>query len=169
MKSSSKIILVIAGYCVALLIAFLVTSIYIAVTNGPDRQTYGSMYAFGDSILCLAIFGVASIPASAMTLFFLRPHPTFWRIVSNGALLIAATSVGTLAVYLMRPTADTFLYVWAEASPLRFFLAPLLAIAFFLCILFAPTRASRFALLCASVTETIVFVWVALLWFRPIS
>jgi hypothetical protein len=169
MKSSSKVLLVVAGYLVALVIAAVVVSIYIAATHRPDRQASSGMSAFGDSILFLGVFGLAAIPATGAALFFLRPYHTFWRIISVGALANASTGVAALATYLVRPTASTgsFLGAWSELSPLRLLLAPLLAIAFFLSVLFAPTRASRLALLCASVIEIVVFVWVALIWFHP--
>lgn len=169
MRASSKVILVVAGYLAALLIAFLVVDLYIAATYGPDRQTYSGMFAFGDSILFLGVFALAAIPASGAALFFLRPYPTFWHVLSVGALAIATTGVAALAAYLISPNVSrgTGLGAWAGLSPLRFLLAPPLAIAFFLSVLFAPTHASRVALLCASVIESVVIAWVAFIWFRP--
>ncbi len=169
MKSPSKVILVVAGYLGALVVAFVVVGLYIAATNGPDRQAYSGMFAFGDSLLFLGVFALAAIPATAMALFFLRPYPTFWRITSAGALAIAATGVAALAVFLVPANTSNgaFFSVWSEFSPLRIFLAPPFAVGFFLFMLFAPTRASRIAFFCASLIETIVFVWVALIWFQP--
>jgi hypothetical protein len=40
-----------AGYVAAVAVASLVLRVYIAATSGPDRQTYGGMYAFGGSLL----------------------------------------------------------------------------------------------------------------------
>jgi len=60
MRPAAKAGLVAIGYIAALAIAFLVTRIYIAATNGPDRQTYGAMFDFGDSLLFLGVFGLAS-------------------------------------------------------------------------------------------------------------
>src|SRR5439155_18981405 len=102
MKSSSKVILVVAGYLVALVVAAVVVSVYIAATNGPDRQASSGMSAFGDSILFLGVFALAAIPATGAALFFLRPYHTFWRIISVGALALATTGVAALATYLMR-------------------------------------------------------------------
>jgi len=169
MKSSSKVILVVTGYLVALMIASVAVSIYIAATNGPDRQTYSGMFAFGDSLLFLGVFALAAIPATGTALFFLRPYPTFWRILSVGALAIATTGAAALVAYLLSSSAGmgAFLGVWSELSPLRILMAPLFAMAFFLFTLFAPTRSSRIAFLCASAIETIVFIWVALIWFHP--
>lgn len=165
MKSSHKIILVVAGYLAACVIASVVVSLYVAATNGPDRQTYGAMYDFGDSLLFLGVFALAAIPASGAALFFLRPFHTLWRIASVGALVIATTGLAALAAFLVPPSAR--LNTWLELSPLRIFLAPPLAIIFFLSLVFAPTRATRLAFLCASAIEVVVFVWVALIWFHP--
>jgi hypothetical protein len=169
MKPSSKVILVFAAYGLALLIASLVVNLYIATTNGPDRQAYSTMFDFGDSLLFLGVFALAAIPATATALFFLRPYPTFWRVASLGALAIATTGAAALSVYLLPAVAGSgaYLSAWSELSPLRILLAPLFALAFFVLIVFAPTRSSRLAFLCASVIETIVFVWVALIWFQP--
>ena len=76
-RSSSQTLLVITGYGGALIVASVVVSIYVAATNGPDRQDSAGMYAFGDAILFLAIFGVAAIPATGAALFFLRRNPAF--------------------------------------------------------------------------------------------
>jgi hypothetical protein len=169
MKSSSKVTLAVAGYGVALVIAAVVVSISVAATNGPDRQASSGMFAFGDSILFLGVFAFAAIPAIGAALYFLRPSPTVWRIISVGALAVATTGVAALATYLVRSnvTLGSNIAKWSELSPLRILLAPLLAIAFILSALFAPTRTARTALLFAGVIEMVVFIWVALTWFHP--
>ena len=171
MKRSSKIALVVAGYAVALIVAALVVSIYIASTNGPDRQTYSGMFGFGDSILFLGVFGLSAIPVSCAALFFLRPVHAFWRVLSIGALAIAATGAAALADHLVSPNAATgsLLGAWSVLSPIRVLMAPLLATTFFLSFLFAPSRAPRIILLGTTVIETVVFVWFAFLWFSPLQ
>jgi hypothetical protein len=170
-KSSFKVILVAAGYMMALVIAGVVVGMYAAATNGPDRQTYSGMVAFGDSILFLSIFAVTAIPATGAALFFLRPYPLFWRIFATGALAITTTGVAVFVDYLasQNAAAGSFLGTWSMLSPLRIFLAPLFAIVFFLCVLFAPTRSIRVAFFGTAAIETIVFVWVAFIWFHPRS
>ena len=169
MKSSSKVILVVAGYLVASVIASVVVSLYVAATNGPDRQTYGAMYGFGDSLLFLGVCAVAAIPATGAALFFLRPYHLFWRLFAVGALSIAAIGLADLVGFLAprNVTADSFLGDWAMLSPIRIFLAPVFAIAFCLCILFAPTRFTRLAFLSATAIEAVVFVGVVFIWFHP--
>src|SRR5215470_32852 len=78
MRAAAKVGLVAAGYVGALVIAYVVVAVYVASTSGPDRQTYAAMYDFGDSLLFLAVFVVAALPATAAVLFFLRPHRSFW-------------------------------------------------------------------------------------------
>ncbi len=168
-RSSSQTLLVTAGYGGALIVASVVVSIYVAATNGPDRQDSAGMYAFGDAILFLAIFGVAAIPATGAALFFLRRKPSFWRVASVVALAIATTGIAALIEYLVPRTytADSYVGVWSALSPLRILLAPLCAIVFFLSGVFAPIRSCRVALLSAAVIELVVFVWVALILLHP--
>jgi len=169
MKSLFKIILVVAGYVAAFVIASVVVGLYVAATNGPDRQTSGGMFAFGDSILFLGICAIAAIPATGAALFFLRPYPLIWRLFAAGALGIVLIGLGDLVDFLVpqNVTTDSFLGLWSMASPLRIFLAPPWAIAFFLCALFAPTRFTRLAFLSAAAIELVVFGWVGLIWFQP--
>jgi hypothetical protein len=169
MKTSSKILLVVVGYVLAFVIATSVVNVYVAATNGPDRQTDSGMVAFGDSLLFLGVLAVAAVPATGTALFFLRPYLSFWRFLSVGALLIASSGAAALAATLLPVSADmgSSLGTWAAIAPLRLLLAPLLALAMVVCLLLAPTRDSKLALLCASVIETLAFLlWVASLWFR---
>lgn len=170
MKPLHKVILVVAGYLAACLIASIVVTVYVATTNGPDRQTYGAMYDFGDSILFLGVCGLAAVPATGLALFFLRPYHLFWRLVAAGALAIAATGIPVLIDFLASSngTAGAILGEWSMLSPLRIFAAPLFGIAFFLCALFAPTRFTRIAFIGATAVESVVFVWVVFLWFQPV-
>src|SRR6185369_14182295 len=143
----------------ALVVASVAVGIYIAATSGPDRQDYAGMFAFGDFILFLAVFGLAAVPASGAALFFLRPNRSFWRVASVVALAIATTGIAALASYLLSQSTDarSFLGVWTALSPLRILLAPLCAVAFFLAGLFAPTRSSEVAFLVAATVEAAVF------------
>jgi hypothetical protein len=51
------------------------------------------MFAFGDSILFLGVFALASLPATGAALFFLRPYEIFWRVLAVGAVAIAVTGI----------------------------------------------------------------------------
>jgi hypothetical protein len=169
MKPLVKIILVVAGYLAAFVIASVVVSLYIAATNGPDRQADSGMYAFGDSILFLGVCGVAAIPATGAALFFLRPYHLIWRLFAAGALGITLTGIGDLVDFLVpqNVSPSSFLGVWSMLSPIRILLTPLFVIACFLGALFAPTRFTRLAFLSAAAIEAVVFGGVALIWFQP--
>jgi hypothetical protein len=168
-KTAGKVGLVVAGYIAAFLVAAAIVAIYIASTDGPDRQTYGAMYDFGDFLLFLAAFAAAAVPPTGAALFFLRPHRPFWIVVSVGALGIAATAVGAFMTYLAARTAgaSSMLYAWSGLAGFRILVGPLFALAFFLSCLFAPTRRARIALLVATLIEAVVFAGVALMWFHP--
>lgn len=167
MRPAAKAAIVVAGYVAAVAVASLVLRVYIASTSGPDRQTYGGMYAFGDSLLFLGVAGVAAIPATGAALFFLRSHRRFWKALSIGALATAATAVLAAVLFLaMRSaTGHGLLYAWAMMTPLRILAAPLLALFFFLCGLFAPTRSARLCLASAAAIEVLSFVSVASTWW----
>ena len=168
MKTRAKIALVVAGYVGALLVASAIVAVYVAATSGPDRQAYSGMYAFGDSLLFLAVFGVAAVPATGSALFFLRPYPSFWRVLSVVAPAIAATGLAAFVVYFAAQTAGagSLLHSWSGLAVLRILVAPLLALAFLLSGLFASSRSSRIALFVAALIEAAVFAGVALMWFR---
>jgi hypothetical protein len=168
MRTSSKILLIVGGFLTALAIAWIVVKINISATSGPDRDTSGGMYAFGDSILFLGVFAVAALPATGATLYFLRPHPLFWRLFTAGALTGTATGILVLADFLVprSPTTGTLLGTWSMVSPLRVLVAPILAAVFLLSALFAPTRFTRIAFLSATAVEALLFVWVAFIWIH---
>ncbi len=169
MKTSAKVILVITGYIAAPLLALLVTSLYIASTNGPDRQTYGAMYDFGDSILFVLVCGLGALPATGLALFFLRRNLTLWRTLAGSALIIAATGLIELAAYFLVRSAPpaSLLGTLAEFSPLRFFLTPIFAVAFLVGAVLAPTRFTRLSFIGTALAEVVVFVCIALTWFLP--
>lgn len=166
MRPAAKAGIVVAGYVAAVAVAALVVRVYVAA-SGMDRQTYGGMYAFGDSLLFLAVAGVAAIPATGAALFFLRPHRGFWRILSAGALATAATAILASGLFLATrsATASGTLQSWAMLTPLRILAAPMLALFFLVAGLFAPTRAARACLASAAAIEVVAFVSVAYTWW----
>jgi hypothetical protein len=71
--------------------------------------------------------------------------------------------------YLIFRKADPpgSLGVWVSLTPLRILLAPLFGTAFFLGLLFAPSRSGRLAFLAATVIEAVIFIWVVFAWWLP--
>ena len=102
---------------IALAVAFALVYVYVSATSGPDRLTYAAMYDFGDSLLFLAIFGVAALPPTGAALFFLRPYPSFWKMSSMGALAMAVTAVAALFACLA-PGAFRYLVGLGSAQSL---------------------------------------------------
>jgi hypothetical protein len=169
MKRSTKFLIVGAGYGAALLIAWAAVALYVVATAGPDRQNSAGMFAFGDSIFFLAVFGIAAVPATCAALFFLRPVRAFWQIAAVGSLVIAATAIVVLLDYLLPRGSGgaSLLGTISIFSPIRVLLAPLFGLAFFVSLFFAPTRSSRAALLGATLIEAGVFIWVvAAVWLQ---
>jgi hypothetical protein len=169
MRPLARVGLVLGGYVVAFVVASALVAVYVAATSGPDRQASSGMYAFGDDLLFLAVFGIAAVPASGAALFFLKPYRSFWLALSVAALGMAATGLAAVIGYVAARTADAppLLQTWSALAVLRILVAPLFALSFLLSGLLAPNRSSRFALLLATVVEAAVFAYVAIIWFHP--
>ena len=162
-KRPSKIALLAGGYLLALVVAMAVVRVYIAVTDTPDRQASSGMHAFGDSILFLGVFALASVPATCTGLYFLRPFHAFWKVLAACALVIAATGLAALAGLVLE------LGAWSTFSPIRILLAPPVGLGFLLCGLFAPTRAPRAAFFGVVVLEALVFAGSVVVWLGKIE
>jgi hypothetical protein len=169
MRASVKVGVVAVGYVGAFALASAIVAGYVASTSGPDRQTYAMMYAFGDDLLFLAVFGMAAVAPTGAALFFLRPYRPFWRLWSVTAFPIAATGLAAFLVYVAGQHADagSLLHSWTALAVLRVFVAPLLALAFFLSGLFAPNHSDRIGFFVATLIEAAFSAYVALTWFHP--
>lgn len=165
MTRTAKVLLVVAGYAIAMLVALGVTQAHQVATSGPAWQGYSGMLAFGDSVLFLGVFGLTAVPATGAALYFLRPVRLFWQIASITALAIAATGLAAFFGYLLFRSAQPASML-VSLTPIRVLLAPLFGTAFFLGLLFAPSRPGRLAFLAATVIEAAVFISVAFIWWR---
>jgi len=161
MRTPAKLALVATGYVAAFLAALGIVALYVASTAGPDRQASSGMYAFGDSLLFLAVFGLAAVPATGAGLFFLRPHLAFWRVLAVAAVAIAVTGLAALGVCVAARAADAgpALHSWSAFAVLRILVAPVVALAFLVSGAFAPRPAARLALWGATISEAIVLVY----------
>jgi hypothetical protein len=169
MRAVSKVWLVVGGYVLAGVVAWLVTALYIAVTPSVDRQAYGGMSAFGDSLLFLAVFGVAAVPVTGAALYFLRGWPRFWTVISVASLCVAVTAVAAVLAYVSwSPAAiGSARATWSAVAPIRILVAPLFTGLFALAAIFAPSRAARMRLMAAAVIEAVTFVCLLIVWMRP--
>ena len=122
MRPLAKVGLVGAGYIGAFALASAVLTVYVAATSGPDRQSYDGMFAFGDSLLFLAVFGVAAVVPSCAALFFLRPYRSFWSALSVTAVVVATTAVAAFFDYLASQGADahSVANAWSALAVRRF-------------------------------------------------
>jgi hypothetical protein len=161
MRARAKLGLVAAGYCGAVVLGAAVVMVNAAWTAGPDRLASSGMSAFGDSLLFLAVFGVAAAAPTGVALYFLRPYHSFWRVLAIAAVIIAATGLASLAVSLTVRTvgASPIVQSWSAFAVLRILVAPLVALAFLVSGAFAPLRPARIALGAATISEAAVFAY----------
>jgi hypothetical protein len=159
MKALAKLGLVGAGYIGAFAIASAVVAVHIATTQGPDRRDYAAMFDFGDSLLFLGVFGLAAVLPTGAALFFLRPYPRFWRLLSIAAMVMAATAAAAFVPMLAWRSAGASSAgsAWAAVASLRILIAPLFALAFAVSTVFAPRRNPRLVLLASTAIEAMVF------------
>ena len=168
-KPFLKVGVVAAGYIAAFLVASAAVAIRFANTSGPDAQAASGMYAFGDVVLFVAVFGVAALVPTGAALFFLRPYRPFWTVISAFGLSIAVTGLAAVAAFAIgRHAAPSPLATWAAFSVLRILVAPLLALTFLVCAVFSPYRFPRLALLAGTVMEAAVGAYGGLIWFVPL-
>ena len=67
----AKLGLVIGGYAAACLIASGVVYVWELFTQGPIAQASSGMYAFGDLLLFIGIFGLLALIPTGLALYFL--------------------------------------------------------------------------------------------------
>jgi hypothetical protein len=169
MKPFLKGAVVAGGYIAAFLMASATVAIRIASTSGPDAQASSGMYAFGDAMLFVAVFGVSALVPTGAALFFLRPYPRFWTVFSALGLAVAVTGITAAILFAVgRHATSSPLATWAGLSVLRILVAPLLALTFLVCTLFSPHRSSRFAFLAATVMEAAASAYGGAVWFVPL-
>jgi len=170
MRPLLKFGIVAAGYIAAFLIASAVVAIRLANTNGPDAQAESGMYAFGDLMLFVAVFGIAALVPTGAALVFLRPYRRFWAVLSALGLVVAITGLAAVALFAIgrHALAPSPLATWAGLSVLRILVAPLLALASLVCTLLAPYRVPRLALLATAILEVVVSAYGCVVWFLPL-
>jgi hypothetical protein len=159
-RPSLKVAVVVGGYMAAFLVAN---------TNGSNAQASGGMFAFGDSLLFVAVFGVCALTPTGAALFFLRPYHHFWKALSALGLAVAVTGVTAAILFAVgRHATPSLLATWAGISVLRILVAPLLALTFLVCAVLSPHRLPRFAFLTATVMEVAVSAYGGAVWLVPL-
>jgi hypothetical protein len=160
---------VLAGYAVAFLAATVAVWFRVLLTQGnPDVQASSGMHAFADFLLFLGVFGVGALLPTGLGLYFLRPFPRLWTAVSITALATACTSPAAVAVLVLTSPQPADHPAWVLASfvaLLRMAGGPLLAAAYMIAALFAPTRRSRWLLVGATGIESVIGLLAFVHWF----
>jgi hypothetical protein len=162
LRPSAKAGIVVGGFAAAFAVAWVAVEIRQRLTQGPEAQASAGMYAFGDLVLGVFVFGVLALVPLGLALYWLRPVAHFWTNLTRGAVLFALT--GPLALIVsgwLRQSAGN----WAIASDARFGLMPLTALAMSVCGLFAPQPKLRWVLIGAALVEGSLFAAVVLVKF----
>jgi hypothetical protein len=168
-KPFLKVAVVAGGYVAAFLVASAVVAIRVASTSGPDAQAASGMFAFGETLLFGAVFGVAALGPTGAALVFLRPYRRFWTVLSVSGLAVAVTGITAAVLFAVgRDAAPSPLATWAALSVLRILAAPLLALTFLVCAVFSPHRSPRLAFLGATAMEAAVSAYGGAVWFVPL-
>ncbi len=169
MKPFLRVSVVTGGYIASFLMASAAVAVRVASTSGPDAQASSGMYAFGDALVFVAVFGLSALVPTGAALFFLRPYRHFWTVLSALGLAVAFTGVTAAILFAVgRHAPPSLLSTWAGFSLLRIFVAPLLALTFLVCMIFSPHRSPRFALLAAAAMETAVSTYGGSVLFVPL-
>jgi hypothetical protein len=157
------------GYLAAVLVASAAAAIRHASTSGPDAQASSGMYAFGDALLFVAVFGVVALAPTSAALLFLRPYRRFWIVFSIVGLDVAITGLAAVVLFAVGRHAapPSPLATWAGLAVLRILLAPLLALLALVCTILSPYGFPRLALLAVTVVEVAVSAYAVFVWFVP--
>ena len=153
----SKTALVLAGYLAAVLVASAAVEARIALQDPADVQGSPGMYAFGDMMYWLFAFCACAALPTAAALWFLRRAGRFWSCLMGSALAIAATGLLALVVYyagIHQPIGSS-MSTAASFAVLRLLVAPVLAGASLLGMLFAPTPGIRTGFFRAMIAEVV--------------
>lgn len=71
MSTLAKVGLVIGGYVAVCLIASGVVYVWELISQGPIAQASSGMYAFGDLLLFIGVFGVLALIPTGLAVYFL--------------------------------------------------------------------------------------------------
>jgi hypothetical protein len=165
----AKICIIIIGYVVALLVASAAVGVRMAFTSGPDAQASSGMYAFGDAVVFVGIFGLCALVPTSAGLLFLRSCDLFWRVLSVSAVGLALTGIAATILFTVgRHATASPLATWAAFSVLRILVAPLLVLALLVCAFFAPHRLVRIVFVTAAIEEAAVSAYAGIVWFLPL-
>lgn len=147
MKRSTRVLVVLAGYLLAFLVACGVVYVRQLATSDAIAQASSGMYAFGDVILFGVVFGGLSIPPTMATLYFLRKSRVLWISLVSIAVIYAVAAVAAVLAARFTEGAASLVSVPILVA------APMIAVGLLACCLLAPTRPTRYTLLSAAMVD----------------
>lgn len=163
MRRGTKIAIVVGGYGAAFAAAAGAVAVRVALTKeAPDAIASSGMYAGGDVLLFLAVFGAVALVPTGAGLVFARASPRFGAVLAGGASAVALS--GALAVILFaqpsgRSEQGAVLAIAAALAVLRLLGAPLVAAGLAFAALVAPSAGSRRAVMLALAIEGLVCLY----------
>ena len=86
LRLPAKLGVVFSGWAAAFAVAWIAVAIRKAATQGPAAQASSGMYAAGDAMLGVMVFGVLALIPLALALYWLRPVAQFWSTFTTAAL-----------------------------------------------------------------------------------
>jgi hypothetical protein len=93
MTRAKKVVLVLAGYGLALAVSGLAVALYDRRFTANDNQTMGGMIAGGEMMLGGAVFTLASLLPNGLALWYLRQSRAFWSAFTGAGLAFAFTGL----------------------------------------------------------------------------
>ena len=162
MSPLAKVGWVFAGYVLAVVVAASAVACEIAACYALGDRDDSGMKAFGDCLLFLGVFAIASVPPTMLALRSLAPYTAFWRATSAAALVLALTALAaSFEVIAGSPS------MVVDVAFLLVLAAPLCAVAFGLSGIFAPIRTTRLSFFTAAGIEVMAFAaWLVTCIFR---
>ena len=165
MKKSVRIGIVITGYILALVGAFVVTYIRELATQGTDAQASPGMFGFGQDILFLLVFGVLALIPTVLAFYFLRSSEKIWNWFAVLCLWFSIMGLGVvIANALINANGgyalSSFAAVLSLMGVLGIFGAPILIVGFLILAVIAPSGRSRLLLLASAGFEIVAELYV---------
>jgi hypothetical protein len=109
MTRTKKVVLVLAGYGLALVASTLVVALYDRRWTPYENQTMGGMIAGGEMMLGGAVFVLASLVPTGLALWYLRRSRRFWSAFTGAGLGFAVVGLASaLSLFGMRGTTGVF-------------------------------------------------------------
>jgi hypothetical protein len=172
-NKSVKIGIIVVGYILACVGAYVATYIQELTTRGTDAQASQGMFAFGQSILFLFVFGGLALIPTVLAFYFLRSSEKFWN--GFAALCLAFSITGLIVVIANALMNANILYI-AESSAavvsllgvLGAFGAPIFIVGFLVLAVIAPARRPRLLLLASAGLEILgeLYVLFSIVFFQ---